>query len=89
MVTRIRFRDAGGVALELEELGRQKAEMQQQPGFRAFYAIQVTPDEIILVRIYETRAALLAGLKRGRRRHLAAEFAERPMRWMGEVRSTG
>jgi heme-degrading monooxygenase HmoA len=85
MVTRIRFRDARGPELELEELARQKDEMGRQPGFRAFYAIRTAPDEIILVRVYETRAELLAGLKQGRRRHLAEEFAEQPMRWIGEV----
>lgn len=88
MITRIRFHDARGPALELEELARQKSEMHRQQGFCAFYAIRTAPDEIILVRVYETRAELLAGLKRGRRRHLAEEFAEEPTRWMGEVVSS-
>ena len=88
MVTRIRFHDARGTDLELEELARQKDEMRRQPGCRAFYAIRTAPDEIILVRVYQTRAELLAGFKRGRRRHLAEEFTEIPMRWMGEVVSS-
>jgi heme-degrading monooxygenase HmoA len=88
MVTRIRFHDERGPELEAEELARQRDEMQRQAGFRAFYAIRTAPDEIFLVRVYETRADLLAGLKQGRRRQLAAEFAEPPTRWIGDVVSS-
>ena len=85
MVTRIRFRDARGPEIEAEELARQKTDMQRQRGFRAFYAIRTAPDEIVLVRVYETRADLTAGFKQGLRPQLGAEFAERPERWMGQV----
>ncbi len=85
MVTRIRFRDARGPELEAEELARQKDEMQRQPGFSAFYAIRTALDEIVLVRVYETRADLNAAFKQGLRPHLGDEFAEKPSRWTGEV----
>jgi len=87
-VTRIKFKDERGPELEAEEARVQAEELRAQPGFREFHVIRVAPSEVVLVRIYDSRDELAAGLSAGFRPHLGEQFAQRPERLEGELVAT-
>lgn len=84
-ITRIKFKDERGPELEADEARLQTDSLRAQTGFREFHVVRIARNEVVLVRIYDSRDDLAAGLSEGFRSHLGEQFAERPERSEGEV----
>jgi hypothetical protein len=85
LFSRLRFRGSNGPEIELREVRSQLEDTVAQEGFRALVLVRTAPDEVMILRMYDSRETLAAGFQRGFAPHLGNEFAAKPERHEGEV----
>jgi hypothetical protein len=85
MISKLTFQSSDAAQEELAELQRQATSIRELEGFRAVFGIRVSDNVIVIVRVFETIGALSRSLAGPLRPDLAAQFAEKPLRLVGDV----